>query len=100
MRSWIFMRLAHNGGVDRATARRHAPMIEPDQFDEKLAGGGSGPTICWASCHGAKVRDDFDRSDNMPIEFNEFLSRNPQFLVCRRTDNLYRITLNERGVDL
>src|SRR5262249_37852043 len=24
-------------------------MIEPDHFDEKLAGGGSGPTICWAA---------------------------------------------------
>jgi hypothetical protein len=24
-------------------------MIEPDQFDEKLSGGGSGPTICWAA---------------------------------------------------
>jgi hypothetical protein len=24
-------------------------MIEPDQFDEKLAGGGSGPTICSAT---------------------------------------------------
>jgi len=35
--------------VDRATARSHAPMIEPDQFDEKLAGGGSGPTICWGA---------------------------------------------------
>src|SRR5262249_45732590 len=24
-------------------------MIEPDQFDEKLAGGGSGPTICYVA---------------------------------------------------
>src|SRR5262245_14812703 len=24
-------------------------MIEPDHFDEKLAGGGSGPTLCWVS---------------------------------------------------
>src|SRR6185295_8512392 len=34
---------------DRATARLTPAMIEPDQFDEKLAGGGSGPTICYAS---------------------------------------------------
>src|SRR5215813_384367 len=33
------------------TGRRPLPraMIEPDQFDEKLAGGGSGPTICWVA---------------------------------------------------
>ena len=24
-------------------------MIEPDYFDEKLAGGGSDPTLCWAA---------------------------------------------------
>src|SRR5262245_33417999 len=27
-------------------------MIEPDQLDKKLAGGGSGPTICWADVAG------------------------------------------------
>ena len=32
-------------------------MIEPDQFDEKLAGGGSGPTICSAELTGDEQND-------------------------------------------
>src|SRR4051794_12954452 len=49
---------------------------------------------------GPKVSNDFDRTDNISIELCEFLRRNPQFFVRRRTDDLHWITFQKLGVDL
>ena len=53
-------------------------MIEPDHFDEKLAGGGSGPTLCWARVRLVGI---FDQDPNLEDVFH--WSEADEFFRCR-----------------
>src|SRR5215813_9881728 len=54
-------------------------MIEPDHFDEKLAGGGSGPTICSATGTGLTHPH---RPIRIVYAFNRCLPETEDILIC------------------